>query len=267
MNSHTIPVRKKIPLPESSYDPAPFLSVLAHEVRNPLTNINLAVEALESMVKDADLKVYFDIILRSSARINGLITQLLTSNLAHMGRGHKYSIHHLLDEVIEMERDRISLKNITVKKEYSLQDCGIVLDKPKMKIALTNIIINAVDAMTPKEGQLTLITKSDNGIPVLQIKDNGCGISKQDLKKIFMTNFSHKPGGLGIGLASTFRILQLNHVGIDVESEEGCGTSFILSFGKKKKPRKIKLINAKDYQRKLHAALVGGLLDLSPIQN
>ncbi|HET9745722.1 MAG TPA: HAMP domain-containing sensor histidine kinase [Chitinophagaceae bacterium] len=264
----SIPIRKKISLPESNDDPAQFLSALVHEVRNPLNNINLAVEALESTLKDVDLKMYFDIIMRSTTRINDLITELLTSNLAHKVRGHKSSIHHLLDEVIEMEQDRISLKNISVRKEYSSQDCEIVLDKPKMKIALTNIIINAVDAMTPQKGQLTLITKSNNGIPVIEIKDNGCGISKRNLKKIFMPNFSHRAGGLGIGLASTFRILQLNHVGIDVQSEEGSGTSFILSFGKKNKPGKCRYISGEDPQRKLQVTASGGsLLNLSPIQN
>ena len=112
-----------------------------------------------------------------------------------------------------------------------------------MQIALTNIIINAVEAMTRQNGQLTLVTKSNNGIPVVQIRDNGCGISKQNLKSIFMPNFSNKPGGLGIGLASTFRILQSNHVGIDVESEEGAGTSFILSFCKNQQPRKFKYVH------------------------
>ena len=267
MNSVTISTRKKALLSESNYDPAQYLSALAHEVRNPLTNINLAVHALESTLKDLHLKVYFDIIMRSSTRINDLITELTTSNRAHKVRGHKYSIHHLLDEVVEMEQDRINLKNISVKKEYASKDCEIVLDKPIMKIALTNIIINAVDAMTSQNGQLTLITKSNKGIPVVQIKDNGCGISKQNLKKIFMPNFSHKPGGMGIGLASTYRILQLNHVAIDVKSEEGSGTCFILTFSKKRQAGKLKYINGKNSQSKLHAASLGGsLLNFSPLQ-
>lgn len=267
MNSVTNPIRKKNSFTENNHDPAQLLSDLAHEVRNPLTNINLSVEALQSAIKDVDLKMYFDIILRSSTRINDLITQLLTSNLAHKARGHKYSIHHLLDEVIEMEKDRISLKNISVKKEYASQDCEIVVDKPKMQIALTNIIINAVDAMTRQNGQLTLVTKSNKGVPVVQIKDNGCGISKQNLKNIFMPNFSNKPGGLGIGLASTFRILQSNHVGIDVESEEGAGTCVILSFCKNKQTGKFKYVNRRNSHKKLQTVVLGrSLLSLPPFR-
>jgi len=268
MNSVRTPIRKKRSFPGGNYDPGQFLSALAHEVRNPLSNINLSVEALESATKDVDLKIYFDIIMRSSARINDLIIQLLASDLAHEARGYKYSIHNLLDEVIEMEQDGLSLKNISVKKEYASQDCEVVIDKPKMQIALTNIIINAIDAMTPEKGQLTLLTKSINGMHVIQIKDNGCGISKQNLKNVFMPDFSNKPGGLGIGLASTFRILKLNHVGIDIESEEGVGTCFILSFCMNKQPGKLKYLNRKRSQKKLQTvALKGSLLNLSSIQN
>ena len=68
---------------------------------------------------------------------------------------------------------------------------------------------------------------------MIQIEDNGCGISKENLKYIFKPYFTNKPGGLGLGLATTYDILQSNHVGVNVESEEGKGTRFILSFEEK----------------------------------
>jgi signal transduction histidine kinase len=101
-----------------------------------------------------------------------------------------------------------------------------------MQIALTNIIINAIDAMPSENGELKLTTKSIDGKYIIQVEDNGCGISKANLKHIFKPFFTKKPGGLGLGLATTYHILKSNHVGIDVESEEGKGTLFILSFDK-----------------------------------
>jgi signal transduction histidine kinase len=100
-----------------------------------------------------------------------------------------------------------------------------------MKIALTNIIVNAIDAMSQK-GELKIITKSIERKYAIQIEDNGCGISREDLKNIFKPYFTNKPGGLGLGLAATCDILQSNHVGVFVESEEGKGTRFILLFDK-----------------------------------
>lgn len=209
-----------------------FASALAHEVRNPLSNINLAVEMLKSLISNDEYKIYLDIILRGAARINDLVTDLLTSTQAVEIQAGKHSIHQLINEVVAMTDDRIRLKNITIRKDYATRDRKIILDKQKMKIALINIIINAIDAMPSEKGELKLITKSRDGKYVIQIEDNGCGISKAHLKHIFKPFFTKKPGGLGIGLATTYHILQSNHIGINVESEEGKGTRFTLTFNK-----------------------------------
>jgi len=203
---------------------------LAHEIRNPLSNINLSVAMLESIIKNDDLKIYLDIIMRSSRRINDLITELLKHQQADEVLVEEHSFHQLLDDVLEIAGDRITLRNITVRKDYDTRDRKIGMNRLRMKIALTNIIINAIDAMTPEKGILKLVTKSFYGKYILQIKDNGCGISKGDLKHIFKPYFTNKQGGLGIGLSTAYEILQSDHVGVKVESEEGEGTCFTLSF-------------------------------------
>ena len=95
------------------------VSALAHEIRNPLTNINLAVEELRSMTTNDDQKIILDVIKRSSGRINDLLTDLLTSFTAGKVRLEKLSIHQLLDNVLLMCKDRIMLKNITIRKNYA----------------------------------------------------------------------------------------------------------------------------------------------------
>jgi signal transduction histidine kinase len=232
MNALTIP-RNGNRVPEILKDiPAQIASVLAHEVRNPLTNISLAVEMLELYIKDSEAKAYLDIIVRSSIRINILINELLKNQQAEELHTEKYSIHLLIDEVLAMAEDRIRLKNIVVYKEYAVKDCEIALNKREMKIALTNIIINAIDAMIVDQGELKLVTKSDDDKCTLIIEDNGCGISKENLESIFKPYFTNKPGGMGLGLATTCDILRLNNVSVNVESEVGEGTKFILEFKK-----------------------------------
>ena len=210
--------------------PDPFASALAHEVRNPLSNINLAVEMLKSTNSHEDQEIFLDIIRRNSGRINDLINDLLVSYQPDEMQSKKYSIHQLLDEVLVQNEDRILLKNILVRKDYSTLDCKILVNAQKMKIALTNIIINAIDAMPPKNGKLKLVTKSINGKCVIEIEDNGIGISKENLAHIFSPYFTRKPNGMGLGLSTTLNILQSNHAEVDVQSEEGSGTRFILSF-------------------------------------
>ena len=213
--------------------PSQFVSALAHEIRNPLANINLSVEILESAIKDDELKTYLGIIMRSSIRINHLINDLLRYQKADEMHAEKYSVHQLLDEVLGMAGDRIVLRNIAVRKMYAAQDCSIVMNRPEMKIALTNIIINAIDAMDSERRELKLVTKSIRGKFIIKIEDNGCGISKSNLKNIFKPYFTTKPGGLGVGLGATYVILQSNHVEVKVESEAGRGTRFILLLDNK----------------------------------
>ena len=194
--------------------------------------LNKPAELTLAALKDNDLKIYLAIIMRSSIRINEIINEVLKYHGVDEVQPEEHSIHHMLDEVLTMAEDRIRLKNIMVRKNYC-RDCKIMLNKPKMKIALTNIIINAIDAMTEKKGELKLITKSGKTNYVVQIEDNGCGISKGNLEHIFQAYFTNKPGGLGLGLSTTHAILHSNNVGVNVESQEGQGTKFILSFTKK----------------------------------
>jgi len=211
-------------------EPNQFASALAHEVRNPLATINLAVQMLKSPTKVLDQKLYLDIIMKASGQINDLITDLLKTPQSGEMQLEKYTMHQLLDEALALAEDRILLKNITVRKDYSTLDCKIFVNKQEMKIALVNIIINAVDAMPPEKGKLKLITRSINGKCLIEIEDNGIGISKENLKNLFTPYFTSKAGGMGLGLSTTIDILKANHATVDVQSEEAKGTRFILSF-------------------------------------
>jgi signal transduction histidine kinase len=212
--------------------PALFASALAHEIRNPLTNINLSIEMLQSLTTDNELRPYLDIIMRGSSRINQLINELLKCQDMEEVHSSDYSLHQLLDEALAMTEDRILLKKIRVRKEYATEDDRICVDNGKVRIALANIINNAIDAMSYKKGELTLITRSIGEKYALEIADNGIGISKEDLKSIFKPFFTSKPAGMGLGLSTTLEILQYNHVDIDVSSERGQGTCFILFIDK-----------------------------------
>jgi signal transduction histidine kinase len=90
--------------------------------------------------------------------------------------------------------------------------------------------VNAVEAMPSENGELKLTTSLRAGKCVVTIEDNGCGISKKNIKNIFKPYFTSKTNGMGIGLAATNDILLAHHAGVNVESEENKGTRFIISF-------------------------------------
>lgn len=208
-----------------------LMRMLAHEVRNPLTNIGLALEGfIGELPSDHDLQDYLDIIKRNAQRIDTLITQLLNSSKPTELHLEPLSLKEILEETLSETGDRLALKKIEVIKQFSAENDRIMLDREKIKIAFTNIIVNASEAMQEGSGKLEISTERALHKIVLSIRDNGNGISPEHLNKIFEPYFSSKPGGMGLGLASTLNIIQSHGGSIHVESQEGTGTTFFMTF-------------------------------------
>jgi signal transduction histidine kinase len=207
-----------------------YFSALVHEVRNPLCNIKLACDVLNLTKLDEEQRACLNIVIRGSTRINELINTLLDFDGIEAPKYARYSLRQLLEDVLIMAGDRILLKRIEVAREYAAPEDGVFLDIEKMKIALINIVNNAIDAMPSEKGKLRVVTRSAGQLSSIEIGDNGTGISKQNLKRIFQPYFTNKPGGMGLGLSAALGILRANHVVVHVQSKEGVGTSFVLSF-------------------------------------
>ena len=136
----------------------------------------------------------------------------------------------MLDESLILASDRIALYNIAVKKNYSSDICDVAVDKEKLKIAFLNIIVNAIEAMEPGKGILSITTRGENNKCVVEIGDNGSGMDKESLGRLFEPYFTSKPKGNGLGLTNTQNII-LNHRGtIQADSEKGKGTTFIITL-------------------------------------
>jgi signal transduction histidine kinase len=204
---------------------------IAHEVRNPLTNINLATSQLKTDIlsPDENILYLFGIIDRNSNRINKLISDLLNSTKFTELRFTTAPVNDILDESLKMAKDRIELNQITIKKNYTT-NCKLNIDTEKIKIPFLNIIINAIEAMEPGKGILEITTKEEGGKCVIIINDNGIGMDAEALSKVFEPYFTNKPKGHGLGLTNTQNII-LNHQGtISVESEAGRGSTFIIKL-------------------------------------
>jgi signal transduction histidine kinase len=204
--------------------------VIAHEVRNPLTNINLATEQLRSELgENENTDMLFSMISRNSERINQLVSDLLNSTRVAELTFAEASINKILDATIELARDRIELNQIKVIKNYDAKLCPISVDIEKIKIAFLNIIVNAVEAMD-QNGILKIYSENQDGHCLVRISDNGRGMTKSELDRLFEPYFTTKQKGNGLGLANSQNII-LGHKGnITAESEYGKGTTFTITF-------------------------------------
>lgn len=207
-----------------------LVRTLAHEVRNPLNNITLSVEQIQQDMKDESALLYLDIIQRNSKRISDLITELLNTSKPSEITLTEQTLQMILDDVISSAIDRLTLKRIKLIVNYPNETILIKADKEKLKIALINIVINAVEAMEDKEGVLTINLSVQPSIAVLKIQDNGVGISEENISRLFEPFFTQKRNGMGLGLAFTLNTLQSHKAGIEVASKLGEGTTFTITF-------------------------------------
>lgn len=204
---------------------------IAHEVKNPLTNINLAAEQLKELVPpEPESDMLFNMMARNGDRINQLVSDLLNSTKIAELKVETVSVNEILDEALEMAKDRIELTNVKVEKNYTSGICNLSVDKEQIKIAFLNLIVNAVEATEPGNGKLKLKTENRLNKCVITVADNGKGMSEEDMQKLFEPYFTSKPKGTGLGLTHTHSII-LNHKGsIYVDSKVGEGTTFEITL-------------------------------------
>lgn len=209
--------------------------IIGHEVRNPLTNIILATGELKencTNVKEEDLEL-FDMVQRSAERIERLTDELLNSTKMLELHLKPTQIENCIRNSIKECQDRILLKKINLIKPILDSKTFANLDADKFEIALTNIIINATEAMREtKNPTLEIELKELKKAVVISISDNGKGMSAKMIEKIYDPFFSARTGGMGLGMTNVKNILIQHNSLLIVESEEGIGTTFRIKVPK-----------------------------------
>lgn len=210
-----------------------LVRILAHEIRNPLNNIQLSADNLGiNNSTDDNQKAMIGIIQRNSVRINQMITELLESTKTLELVFEMYSLQEVLEESLSAAIDRINLKKITLNKVFLPYPVFVWADKSKLKIAFSNILINAIESMESNKGELSVIIAESQNMYKVSIKDNGKGIPPEHLSKIFEPFFTMKRNGMGLGLAAAYGIFQSHKASMTVESMLNSGTTFNIEFNK-----------------------------------
>lgn len=210
--------------------------IIAHEIKNPLTNIHLSLLELRTMLKGAQLvdnnekpEDFIDIIERNGKRINTLIEDLLQATRFDTVNMKELFLDEVIEDTLSLVKDRIKLKDIKLEKKIQPK-LLIKADKEKLVIALLNLLVNAVEAVDEKTGKLEIDISMQNKLIDIAITDNGKGIPSQDVNKLFEPFFTSKKGGTGLGLTATYNIITKHDGTIKVQSEIGKGTTFYITL-------------------------------------
>jgi PAS domain S-box-containing protein len=205
------------------------IRTLAHEVRNPLNNIQLSIANLRTS-GPAQAPEYLEIIDRNSQRINDLINDLMDSTRYHKMQLEASSLQSVMNDVLLVARDRIALTRIIVDTRYSTEMAMALVDKEKLRIAFLNLIINAIEAIGNLPGTINISITHKQDFHEVTIQDNGCGMTGETAQKLFEPYFTTKSTGLGLGLATTHAIFISHKATINVASDVGKGSVFTLTF-------------------------------------
>lgn len=207
-----------------------LVRMLAHEVRNPLNNIQMSVEHLDSSEIAEEDKVFYDIIKRNVKRIDHIIAELLDSYRPTEKMFKAGDLKKVVRQSVQVALDRITLKGITIEEHYPEDRFIMPVDEEKLKIAFLNILVNATEAIQATQGKIVVSVSEKETDYVVEISDNGSGIPPEILSKLFEPYFTSKRNGMGLGLAATLNIIQSHRGTVDVRSKLNVGTTFTITF-------------------------------------
>jgi signal transduction histidine kinase/HAMP domain-containing protein len=206
-------------------------SGVAHEVKNPINSIVVHLEILRNKLKqpEADIDRHMDVIGSEIQRLDRVVQTLVDFTRPVDLRLADRDLRHLLEEVAFMAKPDCERHGVHLISETGNEPLPAKVDADLVKQALLNIIINGVQAME-SGGTLTLRAARRENEAQLEIQDTGPGIPAPVRDKIFNLYFTTKKSGSGIGLAMTYRIMQLHNGSVHFDTRTGEGTIFYLTL-------------------------------------
>jgi signal transduction histidine kinase len=207
---------------------------IAHEIRNPLTVVQMLFHALmEGVQMDATSQRDAELISEKMRQMNRILDQVLS--FARSSEPMKEQVHadQIIDDVFLLTRHKLLAQDIDVRSSVSGLLPAFRADRAQVEQVLLNLILNAAEAM-PKGGILRLSAALEmvEGKPhvVMGVRDNGQGMSHAQMSNLFMPFLTSKESGTGIGLAIVKKIMENHQSKLAVESKLGQGTKFTLFF-------------------------------------
>ena len=205
-------------------------SGVAHEVKNPINAIVLHLEVLREKLPDLepDSKRHMDVIANEIRRLDRVVQTLVDFTRPVELRLTEVDLRRTLEDVALLAIPQANQVGIQLVRDIAKEPLTVRIDSDLIKQAVLNVVLNGIQAMGTNGGTLSLAAYRDDGVISVAIRDQGPGIPAEVRDKIFNLYFTTKKGGSGIGLAMTYRVLQLHNGSVEFESREGGGTTFVL---------------------------------------
>jgi len=207
---------------------------VAHEINNPLGSILVYSHLLlEDMDEDAPEKENIKKIIHQTTRCKDIVKDLLELSRQDRPRIEPISVNNILGSLISLFESQALFQNIEIVQNFEDELPNIMADFSRLEQVFMNIILNAAEAMKGK-GKLNISTyKSEDGKHIkIEFADTGPGISEEEQNKVFEPFYTTKEAGkgTGLGLAVSYGIIQKHNGTIEIDSQVGVGTTFIITL-------------------------------------
>ena len=202
---------------------------VGHEVKNPINAIVVHLELLKTKLGEDSAPAirHLDVIDAEIHRLDRVVQTLVDFSRPVELQLREQDLRPVIGDVLALAAEELSTHNVSLVSHMPSAPLVANIDADLLKQAVLNVIQNGAQAMQ-QGGTLEVVLEEDHKSGVLRIADEGPGIPSDIREKIFDLYFTTKSGGSGIGLAMTYRVLQLHHGSVEVQSRQGRGTEFLL---------------------------------------
>lgn len=208
-----------------------MLSIIVHEIRNPLSAMRALVQGLEETLDGSPAAlVYTRRIGDEIERLSRLLGSMAQVAGPHSRPASLLNPGEVLERAASVYRLELARRGISLQVHITPRALPIRVEPDQIQQVLINLIANALDAM-PTGGTLTLRARLDpHGRPVLQVEDTGVGMTAEQQAQALRPRFSTKPGGMGLGLMIVRGIVRSHQGRLRISSEPGRGTLVSITF-------------------------------------
>ena len=206
---------------------------VAHEIRNPLSALDLNMHLLEEELQEQEalrgkISSYVEVVKIEVRRLQDILDNFLKFAKPSSVEMHEVRLKDLVDHIVQLFQHEIDEKGIKIETQAGWGVPKVLGDETQLSQVFVNIMVNAVQSM-PRGGVIRIAVNTrwldgDGWVEVL-VQDTGVGIKRDDLRRLFEPFYSTKPNGSGLGLAIAYRIVEDHHGQLNVTSEEGRGTT------------------------------------------
>jgi signal transduction histidine kinase len=205
---------------------------VAHEIRNPLNAISMASQRLKRDYVPADdqkikeFQTLTGVIRDEIRRLNGIIEEFLTFSKSRRLDLHDFPVAEVLQKIVSLIQEEAAAAGIAIETQWDQSGAVIPMDVDKLQQALLNFIKNAMESITGGGRMTITVERPSKGWIGIKISDTGCGMTAEEIERIFNPEYTTKEKGLGLGLPLAHEIIRGHGGEIRVTSEKDKGTIF-----------------------------------------